>query len=320
MTTHLPPGLSVRSARRDDLQAVVELLRACDIAETGESDYSADALLEVWDEPGFDLVYNSWVVQTDGGLIVGYEDVSVADENGKIDLDGYVHPEYVGQGIGAHLLGLVEARARQLALDVPAPLEVRLSGFINGESERAHRLFKHAGFSLVRHFWRMRIDLDAPPAAPQWPEGISLQSFDPERDARAFHAAVEASFADHWGHARTPFEQWAQQRMRGEEYDPALWLMAMDGEQVAGVVMGYYRPDNAGWVRNLGVLRPWRGRGLGMALLLQAFGEFYRRRRLRVGLGVDAQNPTGATRLYERAGMRVTETFAGYAKLLRSIS
>ena len=54
--------------------------------------------------------------------------------------------------------------------------------------------------------------------------------------------------------------------------------------------------------------------GIGLALLQTAFEEFRRRGRVRAGLGVDAQNPTGATRLYERAGMRVAWEAVIYQK------
>ncbi len=76
------------------------------------------------------------------------------------------------------------------------------------------------------------------------------------------------------------------------------------------------RPPTA-WVNILAVRRPWRRQGLGMALLRQAFGEFYRRGIRQVALGVDAENITGATRLYARAGMRVTRQYARYEKMLR---
>jgi ribosomal protein S18 acetylase RimI-like enzyme len=72
-----------------------------------------------------------------------------------------------------------------------------------------------------------------------------------------------------------------------------------------------------GWVGTLGVRRPWRKRGLGLALLRYSFNEFYRRGIRKVGLGVDAQNLTGALRLYEGAGMHVHQTFDQYEKELR---
>lgn len=72
-----------------------------------------------------------------------------------------------------------------------------------------------------------------------------------------------------------------------------------------------------GWVHQLGVRRPWRQRGLGLALLQQSFAALHQRGRLRVGLGVDADSLTGATRLYEKAGMKVVRQYDTYEKELR---
>ena len=89
-----------------------------------------------------------------------------------------------------------------------------------------------------------------------------------------------------------------------------------DGDEIAAALRGEPDRGGAGWVGAIGVRKPWRKRGLGLALLLHAFGEFYRRGQPRIGLGVDAQNPTGATRLYERAGMRVAYEAVAFEKAL----
>lgn len=67
----------------------------------------------------------------------------------------------------------------------------------------------------------------------------------------------------------------------------------------------------------LGVVPAWRRQGLGLAMLYEAFGEFYRRDKRAVDLSVEATNPTGATQLYERAGMRVVRQYDDYEKELR---
>ena len=72
-----------------------------------------------------------------------------------------------------------------------------------------------------------------------------------------------------------------------------------------------------GWIGTIGVRRSWRKKGLGLALLKYSFGEFYKRGTTTIGLGVDASNPTGATRLYQRAGMCAASEFVTYEKELR---
>ena len=102
-------------------------------------------------------------------------------------------------------------------------------------------------------------------------------------------------------------------------FDPTLWFLAFDGDKLAGGPLCRYDKDlHIGWVNQLAVLRLWRRKGLGIALLLHSFAEFYRRGIVNVGLGVDAQNLTGATRLYERAGMHVALQHDTYEKELRA--
>jgi mycothiol synthase len=112
------------------------------------------------------------------------------------------------------------------------------------------------------------------------------------------------------------FDEWQRSRFGDPEFDPSLWKIAWDGDQVAGVSLNRHRMG-IGWIRTLGVRRPWRKRGLGEALLLYSFAEFYRRGRSTIGLGVDAQNPTGATRLYQKVGMTPASEFVTFEKELR---
>ena len=72
-------------------------------------------------------------------------------------------------------------------------------------------------------------------------------------------------------------------------------------------------PD-MGWISVLGVRRPWRRRGLALALLQHSFREFRARGRLRAGLGVDADSETGAVELYARAGMREVRRYESWER------
>jgi ribosomal protein S18 acetylase RimI-like enzyme len=150
----------------------------------------------------------------------------------------------------------------------------------------------------------MVIGLDEPPPPPEWPPGITAAPFD-LADARAVHAAIQEALADDWGHTPTSFDEWTRIRLESPDFDPSLWTVAWDEDEVAGVIRGDPKRWGGGWIGMLGVRRPWRRRGLGLALLRRTFVELLSRGERRVGLGVDAQNPSGATRLYERAGMHV---------------
>ena len=161
----------------------------------------------------------------------------------------------------------------------------------------------------------MLVEHETEPIAPEWPEGFRVSTFEPG-DGRAFHAALDEAFAEEWNHVSEPFEEWAERRLNVSDFDPTLWFIVREGDEIAAVLRCDADRAGAGWVGALGVCRSWRKRGLGLALLRHAFGEFYRRGQRRVGLGVDAQNPSGATRLYERAGMRVTYEAVAFKKEL----
>jgi ribosomal protein S18 acetylase RimI-like enzyme len=93
-------------------------------------------------------------------------------------------------------------------------------------------------------------------------------------------------------------------------------MIAWDGDQIAGFSQNRYR-KGIGWIGTIGVRRPWLKMGLGLALLQHSFGEFYKRGMMTIGLGVDAENPTGATRLYQKAGMYTAAEYIFYEKELR---
>jgi mycothiol synthase len=216
------------------------------------------------------------------------------------------------------LLRLIENRARaEIALAEPG-VRVSLHSMIDNSDPSGHDLHRNAGYQPLRYHWRMEIVLDSPPAEPEFPDGVELRPFvRGEHDVAVWQAQNEA-WRDHWGSHDVTLEEWQRSRFGDPEFDPALWAIAWDGPsgEVAGFSLNRYRMG-IGWIRTLGVRRPWRKRGLGKALLLHSFGEFYRRGTRTIGLGVDAQNPTGATRLYQKVGMHIASEFVTYEKELR---
>jgi ribosomal protein S18 acetylase RimI-like enzyme len=161
----------------------------------------------------------------------------------------------------------------------------------------------------------MRIEMEAAPPAPVWPEGITVRTMRPGEEP-AVHAALNEAFDDHWGHLPLPYETWKAFFLERSDFDAALCFLAMEGDQIAGFSL--CRPEQGmGWVDDLGVRRPWRRYGLALALLLHAFDEFHQRGERTVGLSVDAQSLTGATHLYEKAGMRPFREWEVFEKELR---
>jgi ribosomal protein S18 acetylase RimI-like enzyme len=162
----------------------------------------------------------------------------------------------------------------------------------------------------------MQIALDQPIDVPPLPAGLELRPFDRERDAEAVYEAQQESFADHRGFERRSFEDWAHYILNPVEIDLSLWLIAWDGDQIAGICINRSQQETA-WVSILGVRRGWRKRGLGLALLKNSFALFQARGYQNVELGVDASSPTNAVALYERAGMHIHKHRLWYSKMLR---
>jgi mycothiol synthase len=293
--------LTVRPPTLADVEAVAELGRASEIAVFGESEFTEDDLVDEWRR--LDIERDAWLVLAND-RIGGYA-MFEARGGGRLLSDGYVHPELTGRGIGARLLELAEKRAGEEAERIPAGERVYLQSGVLSDDRAAAELHERRGYRPVRHFFRMVIDMDEPPPGPEPLDRVRVETFDTERDAVAVHEALEEAFAEEFEHRPHSFDEFRTRLIENERFDPGLWFVARDGDEVAGAIVCTWKRWDAGWIDSVGVRKPWRGRGIGMALLRTAFGEFYRRGERRCALGVDADNTTGATRLYERAGMRV---------------
>jgi mycothiol synthase len=169
----------------------------------------------------------------------------------------------------------------------------------------------------------MRIELEGSPPPPRVPDGIVIRTFERDRDEARVYAALAEAFADHWGSYSQPFDEWLHREIEGEGsgFDPSLWFLATEGEEVVGAALcraSTPRAEGTAQVGELAVRRPWRRRGIALALLHTAFAEIHRRDIPRVELGVDSESPTGATRLYERAGMHPALGWEFWEKDLRT--
>lgn len=287
--------MNVRAPAADDLDGVLELCRAADRAVWGDSDWTLDDLRGEWDE--LDLARDAWLVELDGRL-AGYATFTDRGE-GRLMGDGYVHPELQGRGVGSLILDLYEGRAAELS-DGRTLESAALSG-----DGAADRLFTRRGYEPIRHYFRMVVEHDAEPAPPVWPEGLTVDRLDVERDGRAFYDAIVESFAEEWGFTIRPWDEFREWRFGAPRFDPTLCPVVKDGDELAGLCLNDWKTQGDwGWVNFLAVRPAWRKRGLGEALLRESFREFFGRGERVVALAVDSENPTGATRLYERVGMR----------------
>ncbi len=322
----LPEGFTARGANLNDAERAVQLYNRWSHSVIGEDEFAdAQSIREEWMAPGADPAEDIRLVFAPNGELAGYIEVwTIANPPVHPTIWGRLDPGYEGMGIGTWMMHWAEQRALQALERVPAGLRFAPRVRIYRQATKSKKLFEDMGYHYIRSSYHMQIEMDRPVPEPVWPAEITLRTYR-ESDVEALYRAETEAFHDHFGFTEEPFEQGFQRfkhfKLECEGFDPTLVFLAMDGEEIAG--LSYCRPHfhadrELGWVSSLGVRRPWRKRGLGLALLQHSFHEFYRRGKRKVGLGVDAENLTGALRLYENAGMHVRLAVDLYEKEMRA--
>jgi mycothiol synthase len=296
--------VNVRPIADADIEAVAALAAEDEAALHGRPSRLGTNDVRGWLERA-DLAEDSWLYEEEGKPVaVSWFDLSE-------DLGFFVGIVAQGakrRGLGARIVETGEARARERGAARAQTIGLE-------EDSAAADLFAAHGFAPARRFYDMAIELEAAPAVPALPDGFTLETFRLE-DAHPFYEALDAAFQDHWDHHSLGFDPWWERRRNAHDFDSTLWFLVRDGDEIAGVIRNDPERGGGGYVGAIGVPRAWRGKGLGRALLLRTFAEFYSRGVQRVTLGVDAESPTGATRLYESVGMTVESAAVVYEKAL----
>ena len=300
-----PPDVRLRAPTPDDASAIAAYLNQHSRALFGETDLNAEEVREWFRIPSV------WIrlAERDGDVL-GYVDVVKDAERPRWNIDART----LDAGVADVALAAAEEHARSgvRAGDV-------LRGYAPSTDETLAAAYRRAGYGIVRHSFQMRIELPVEIEAPSWPAGISVRTYDAGADEARMYEATMESFADHWDFHRTPIDEWRRYSVERENFDASLWWLAEDGAEVAGVCQNWWHfsgDKTFGWIGTLGVRGAWRRRGLARALLLHSFADFKRRGAARVGLGVDAENTTGAVRLYEGVGMHAVRRSDTWEKSL----
>jgi mycothiol synthase len=301
-------SLELRAPTPADAGVIAELCNALTRNLYSDGDADESAVAHWFQYPNLAM----FLAERDGRPL-GYADVNREASGEHVAIDIRVHPESRGSGVAEALLAAAEDWAREHA--EPGALA---RAWVPERDSETQELLGRRGYKIIRHSLNMEIELTEQPEFPEWPSGVAVRTFDRARDEEAVYECLEETFSDHWDHRPTPIEEWRAFAF-DERHDPTLWWLADENRQLAGVCLNAWHfsgDPGFGWVGSLGVRRPWRRRGLGLALLLHSFLDFKRRGATRVGLGVDAENLTGAVRLYERAGMRPVRRYDTYERKL----
>ena len=315
----------VRPPKLKDAKATTDLFNQCSLEMIGAEDYTVEEVRNDWTTPGFNLEKDGRVIINSDGELIAYIDVwAVSNLPVQPFLFLRIRPDQDFDKLGSAMLAWAIARAGQLIPKVPEEARVTLQSSAVSSYLPMKQLFEQNDMQLIRSSWQMVIDLDHPLEQPAWPEGIQLRIYNHAKDGEAVYRADYDAFRDHFGFVEEAFEegypQWIHAMIKDEHYDPNLWFLAMQGDEIVGGALcravAWDDPE-MGWVRSLFTRLPWRRKGIALALLRHTFHEFKQRGLLRVGLGVDAENLTGATRLYEKSGMKIHRQIDRYELELR---
>jgi mycothiol synthase len=324
MTVVAVPGLRLRGfAGEEDLAEMVRIENAENEADRLGERNTIDGLRAHLGSPSeqFDPARDVVVAEIGGRAVAWGSQEWIDTRDGELRehrLWGVVDPAYRRRGIGSALLAENERRARALA-SVQSVGRERVFGAWAAEGRPAATLLERSGYSIVRWFFEMvRPTLDGVPDVPL-PAALELRPVTREQYPAIWRANREA-FRDHWG-GSDESEAAMHRFLDAPDADPSLWLIAWDGEQIAGgVINGIFGEENEalgiqrGWLESVFTRREWRRRGLARALIARSLALLAERGMTSAALGVDADNPSGALGLYEGAGFVVEERFTARRK------
>ena len=300
-----PEPFTSRPATLEDAAGVAELMNVYDRMYREDPDTVDAREVADWWSRG-ELERDTALVHDPDGRLAASGRLD-EKEAGVLGVDAFVHPDFLGRGLGTFMLDWLEQEGRSRALELVRTVAL-------ATDPAAQPLIESRGFAPVRRFYQMLIELDTPPPEPVWPGGFAVSTFKPGEEG-ILHAVTEEAFSDHWGHEPRDLDHWQRTVFSRDWWDPSLVFLVREGAEVVAAEVNAFR-FGVGWVDTLGTRKAWRGRGLGRALLLSAFGEFHRRGQRRIDLTVDAANKTGATHLYESVGMRAASQYDVYEKRL----
>ena len=318
------PGLRLRPFDPErDIDGLVDLIFEANVADAVDYIPTAENLrVEFERGPDFDPDRDVLVAETDGRI------VGATLQRGRLRagtvvhyFDGWVRPAFRRRGLGRELLHWSEARAREIARTWDGDGPHAVGGWPDEQQAGAIALFESEGYKVVRYGNMMVRPLDEPIVDAPLPDGLEIRPVRPDDHRRIWEADAEA-FRDHWeAAARTEedFTAW----YASPELDTSLWRVAWDGDEVAGSVMTFIFPNenerlgvNRGWLQHISVRRPWRRRGLASALITESLQLLRERGLSEAALDVDAENTSGALRLYESHGFRKSRMGISYRKSL----
>lgn len=318
-------GLALRRFRgEEDFAPMAAVINAAKDADGLEWAASVEDVARTYrhlvnSDPDLDML----MVEVDGEL-VGYGRVLWNQQNDGTRLYqhfAHLKPEWRGLGLRRAMVRHSEQRLRGIAATHPNDGERFFEAGAADTEQHWKSLLVSFGYEAVRWGFRMvRPNLEEIPELPL-PEGLDVRPVEAAH-YEPIRVALNEAFQDSWG--ATEFHvEWLREWQDSPTFDPSLWQVAWDGDEIAGTVLPFIdQEENQLYGRKRGMTeyictrRPWRRRGLARALIARALQAIKERGMEEAALGVDTQNLYGALHLYESMGYRPERSSAAYRKPL----
>jgi ribosomal protein S18 acetylase RimI-like enzyme len=313
------PGATWRPLTLGDVAAYVRLQEQARVVDGGEEVMTEEIARRELDDPLCPTATNTLALALpDGSLgasIMAHERLQGLASR-RVFLWGVTRPDLRGRGIGRIVLDWAAARGDEILADQPAHLERLVEAFKEERLAEAVALHESAGFQRARWYFDMRRDLREPIPGEPGLGGLRIDAYaDAVEDIADLGERVRLvhneAFADHWGSEPLTPEIWGRDFVGDPFFRADLSFVVLEGNEIAGYSVNYVIESDweatgvrEGWVGQLGVRRPWRGRGIATALLVRSMRAFRDAGLEAATLGVDVENPTGAIGIYERVGFR----------------
>jgi mycothiol synthase len=292
MLDMLPDGLISRPLAMADAGAVFRVMAADELVSLGEVSIEEADIVSDWQRPSFDIGASTIGV-FEGEDLIGYAEVGPAGRG-----DACVHPQQLGRGIGTHLAGWMQDKAREQGQsDIGMPVPAGSPG---------ECLMRDLGYHVRWNSWVLALPEGATIPERPLPAGFAIREGRPE-DYRAVWTVVEDAFLEWSVRERQTFEDFAATIYQRPGFEP--WNMRVltdDQDEIAGTSIVSMNLPTA-YVSRLAVRRDLRGRGLAQALLADSFAVGREHGATVSELSTDSR--TGALSLYEKVGMFVTSNW-----------
>jgi len=321
----------LRAYTPSDAQSVVDVINASSMRTVGFPRAVVDAVGNVWSHRFVPFSSEKVVVINERNDVIGYAYFTSEDDHIVAETGGAVHPDYWRKGIGTALLQWAEDRAKVSSRHAPSGIKSVLQTSLFESEHDAIKLFTDHGYSPVREWVHLVLEMDEPPTVPALPPNLTLREMDLDNDWDIVGPAMDEAYADHWG-AISPgsFEVVEQEKTENTETSeadhpedssysnaPGYCFIVLDGETVAGGILcnaKLVERTDTGRLGSMFVRPRYRRQDIARALMLASFDAFWKNGFRRVITDTDAKSFTDAPKLYKGLGMEPYRSEFTYEK------